>query len=147
MRLVDLYYKIISNYRKEMDGNREAENEIRTIRAADNKTDRLESIKYKCNISEDWITNIEEGLEYVDKAIKEERQFIAQQGEVVRIEKAKKASKATVSHLARHSNLITHVPEEEGATLVPDKVYIVVLCILFNSFYIILTLRHFSLPK
>lgn len=125
MRLVDLYYKIISNYRKEMDGNREAENEIRTIRAADNKTDRLESIKYKCNISEDWITNIEEGLEYVDKAIKEERQFIAQQGEVVRIEKAKKASKATVSHLARHSNLITHVPEEEGATLVPDKVYIV----------------------
>ena len=85
----------------------------------------MESTKYLCKINEDWVKAIEEGLEFVEKAVAEERQFIRTNGEVVPIEKVKKVSKDSVEHLAKHSEMITHVPENEGDLLVPDKLYMV----------------------
>ena len=41
------------------------------------------------------------------------------------IEKVRKISKDSVEHLAKHSDLITHVPEEEDDLLIPDKLYMV----------------------
>ena len=67
---------------------------------------------------------IEFGLPFVEKAIAEERQFIKNEGEVLDIEKVKRVSKDSVEHLARHSDLITHVPAD-GGDLIPDKIYMV----------------------
>lgn len=84
----------------------------------------MSSTKYEITIDSTWILEIESKLEYVSKAIKEERQFIRTNGEVVPIEKVKKISKDSVSHLARHSNFITHVPDDED-DIIPDKIYMV----------------------
>jgi signal transduction histidine kinase len=64
---------------------------------------------------------IETGLEFVEKAIKEERQFIHSNGEVMPIEKVKHVSRESVEHLARHSNLITK--ERDDGDMIPDQLY------------------------
>ena len=84
----------------------------------------MSSTKYEITIEPTWILEIESKLEYVSKAIKEERQFIRTNGEVVPIEKVKKISKDSVSHLARHSNFITHVTDDDK-DIIPDKIYMV----------------------
>lgn len=125
MRLIDLLYRAFNAYRQQTENNTNSQKERKVIKQTNIKEDELTSIKHNCIIESDWIENIEEGLIYIEKAIREERQFIRTEGEVVPIEKAKRASKATVAHLARHSGLITRLPEKEGDTLVPDKLYIV----------------------
>lgn len=125
MSQLDVYYRAFKQYRKETADNSACEKERKQIIAANSDSDRLESTKYLCRIDDDWIKAIEEGLEFVEKAVAEERQFIRSNGEVVPIEKVKKVSKDSVEHLAKHSDLITHVPEKEGDQLVPDKLYMV----------------------
>ncbi|MDE6411022.1 MAG: hypothetical protein K2L02_00600 [Clostridia bacterium] len=125
MTQLDVYYRAFKAYRKETADNSACEKERKKIIAANSDLDRLESTKYLCKINEDWVKAIEEGLEFVEKAVAEERQFIRTNGEVVPIEKVKKVSKDSVEHLAKHSEMITHVPEHEGDQLVPDKLYMV----------------------
>lgn len=124
MRLIDLYFRAFRNYRKYTQNNSDSQKERKIIRFANMKDDQLTSIKYTCEIDEVWINNIEEGLKYIEKAIREERQFILSQGEVVNIEKVKRTSKDSVYHLARHSNLITRTPKEKES-IVPEKLYMV----------------------
>ena len=76
-----------------------------------------------CTIDEDWVNAIEAGLVHIEKAIKEERQFIRSNGEVVPIEKVKHVSKDSVEHLSKHSNLIAR--EIEGEDIIPDHLYTV----------------------
>jgi len=97
----------------------------KTFSHANQQSDRFTSIKYQCEIETDWIENIEEGLVFVEKAIREDRQFIRTEGEVVTIEKVKKVSKTSVEHLSRHGNFITRAPKEKTGDLIPDKLYIV----------------------
>ena len=125
MTQLDAYYRAFKEYRKETADNSACDKERKKIIAANSDFDRLESTKYLCKINEDWVKAIEEGLEFVEKAVAEERQFIRTNGEVVPIEKVKKVSKDSVEHLAKHSEMITHVPENEGDQLVPDKLYMV----------------------
>ena len=73
----------------------------------------------------EWIRRIEKGLEFVEKAVMENRQFIQVNGEVVPIEKVKRVSKHSVEHLAKHSNLITRIPENPEDPLIPDGIYMV----------------------
>lgn len=125
MTQLDVYYRAFKEYRKETADNSACEKERKKIIAANSDLDRLESTKYLCKINDDWVKAIEEGLEFVEKAVAEERQFIRTNGEVVPIEKVKKVSKDSVEHLAKHSDMITHVPENEDDQLVPDKLYMV----------------------
>lgn len=88
----------------------------------------MSSIKYKVSIEQDWILEIESKLEYLSKAIAEERQFITSEGDVIPIEKVKHVSVESVKHLARHANLITHVSDEDDedtSDLTPDKILMV----------------------
>ncbi len=80
--------------------------------------------RYRCTVETDWVERIEEGLPYIEKAIMENRQFILQNGTTVQIDKAKRISKSSVEHLARHSEMITHEPEN-GGDLIPDKIFMV----------------------
>ena len=125
MDLLDIYYRAFKGYRKETVKSNLCEKERRAIVSANEESDKLTSTKYVVTIEEDWVKAIEDGLEFVEKAVGEERQFITSNGEVVPIEKIRKISKDTVVHLAKHSDMITHLPEEEGATIVPDQLYMV----------------------
>ncbi len=125
MNILDIYYRALKEYRKETLENTLCEKDRKAIVQANADGDKLNTTKYLCVIDEEWITKIEEGLEFVEKAVQEERQFIRVNGEVVPIEKVKRISKDSVEHLAKHSEMITHVPENEGDTVVPDKLYMV----------------------
>ncbi len=125
MTLLDIYYRAFKGYRKQTADNTGCEKDRLAITEANVEEDRLQSTKYLCKIEEDWIKAIEEGLVFVEKAVAEERQFIRTNGEVVPIEKVRKISKDSVEHLAKHSDMITHVPEEEDDLLIPDKLYMV----------------------
>ena len=125
MNLLDFYYRAFKVYRAETENNRSCVRDRNIFSRHDLEFDHFKVTKYLCTINSDWIEAIEKGLEFVEKAVQEERQFIRVNGEVVPIEKAKKVSKYSVEHLAKHSNMITHIPEDEDAPIIPDSIYMV----------------------
>lgn len=125
MNILDIYYRAFKEYRKETFNSTLCEKDRKMLKQANTDADKLNTTKYLCIIDNEWVKAVEEGLEFVEKAVLEERQFIRVNGEVVPIEKVKHISKDSVEHLAKHSEMITHVPEEEGANIVPDKLYMV----------------------
>lgn len=70
-------------------------------------------------IDMDWVLAMEEALPYIQKAIDEQRRFIMQVENVVRVEKAKKITTDSVKHLAQHTNFIAKV---EGDMVTPNKI-------------------------
>lgn len=125
MTLLDIYHRAFKSYRRETADNSGCEKDRKSLLPSETDEDKLESVKYLCKIEEDWVKAIEDGLEFVEKAVAEERQFIRTNGEVVPIEKVRRISKDSVEHLAKHSEMITHVPEHPGDLLIPDKLYMV----------------------
>ena len=121
MNQLDVYYRALTNYRAQTRENRECTALRKAMAQADPQNDKIEVTRNVCTVDEDWIIAIEKGLVFVEKAIKEERQFIYSQGEVEPIEKVKHVSKGSVIHLAKHSNLITK--EQEGEDIIPDQLY------------------------
>lgn len=123
MDTLDVYYRALVDYRKNTKENKELSTLRSTIKNSNTSNDLIEITRHVFTVEEDWIKAIEEGIVHIEKAIAEERQFIRSNGEVVPIEKAKRVSKDSVSHLARHSNLITKKVDEKN--LVPDQIYTV----------------------
>ena len=72
-------------------------------------------------IDMDWVEAIEEALPYIRKAIDEQRRFIKQIDNIVRIELAKKTGPNSVKHLSQHTNYITKV---EGDMVTPNKILV-----------------------
>ena len=123
MHELDIYYRAMRRMRDDTGTNDKCRRFTTAVKRAPTEKDRMSAHRTVCHIEEDWVSFIEAHLPYVEKAIKEDRQFIRREGETVEIGKAKKVSRDSVEHLARHSELITHVPEE-GEMLIPDKIYI-----------------------
>lgn len=118
-----LLYRALLDYKRITSNDAELQRLLEVIKTANDQNDSLILTKNKCNIDLDWVETIEEGIKFVEKAIREERQFITSEGEVIEIEKVKSVSRETVEHLAKHSELITRVTE--GEDLTPDKLYTV----------------------
>ena len=118
-------YRAFIDYRKVTATDSDLKRERKTYKFIDKDLEYFEAIKINCTIEEDWVKEIESKIEYVTKAVNEERQFIETIGEVVPIEKVKKVSKDSVKHLAKHSNLITKLPENEEDDIIPEKLYMV----------------------
>lgn len=123
MSQTDILYRAFLEYKK-LTADKSFKGEKEGIKNAESLNELLEAKVYVCKIENDWIEQIEEGLKYVSEAIAEAHQFIRSDGEVVPIEKIKKVSKASVEHLAKHSNFITRLPKE-GEEIIPDKIYFV----------------------
>ena len=70
-------------------------------------------------IDMDWVIDIEDALPYIQKAIDEQRRFIKQVENVVRIELAKKVGPDSVKHLSQHTNYIAKV---ENGMVTPNKI-------------------------
>ncbi len=123
MQELDIYYRALRQLRRDTATNDKCRRFTGAVKRAATDGDSLCAQRTRCHIEEDWVSFIETHLPYVEKAIKEDRQFIRREGETVEIGKAKKVSRDSVEHLARHSELITHLPEEDEM-LIPDKIYI-----------------------
>ena len=121
MDKLSTYYRAFLEYRKVTKEKKHCSNLVNSIKSSNTNNDLIEVTKHIFTVDEDWIIAIEEGLVHIEKAIAEERQFIRVNGEVVPIEKAKRVSKDSVSHLSRHSNLITRKVDLDD--LVPDQIY------------------------
>ena len=120
MNRLDVYYRALRAYRG-VTANRQCEDFRRVVAEANTENDEITVSRNICTVEEDWMDAIEAGLVFVEKAIREERQFIHSNGEVLPIEKVKHVSKESVQHLARHSNLITK--ERRGEDMIPDHLY------------------------
>lgn len=72
-------------------------------------------------IDMDWVEAIEEALPYIQKAIDEQRRFIKQIDNVVRIELARKTGPDSVKHLSQHTNYIAKV---ENGMVTPNKILV-----------------------
>lgn len=70
-------------------------------------------------IDMDWVEAIEQAIPYIQNAIDEQRRFIKQVDNVVRIELAKKIGPDSVKHLSQHTNFIAKV---EGDMVTPNKI-------------------------
>ena len=123
MDQLDVYYRALLDYKNAILANSDCLKLNNAFLSADADTDKLVITRAYCKIDEEWVSEIENGLVFVEKAIKEDRQFILSQGEVIPIEKVKSVSKESVQHLAKHSDLISEY--EEGEDIIPDKLYTV----------------------
>lgn len=123
MNQLDVYYRALLEYRALTQKDRDTERLARAISEANTDSDKITVTRRLCQIDNEWVTEIEKGLVFVEKAIREERQFIYSNGEVVPIEKVKSVSKESVVHLAKHSELITRIHDSDD--VVPDKIYTV----------------------
>lgn len=122
MNQSDAYYRALLAYKKLTAEQRDCRRDSHTFAEAEGE-ERITVTRMICTVDEAWVNAIEAGLVHIEKAIKEERQFIYSNGEVIPIEKVKQVSKDSVEHLARHAELITRAPE--GEDLIPDKLYTV----------------------
>ena len=73
-------------------------------------------------VDELWLSKCEEALPHIKEAIEQYRSLIKKEGEVVRIDRAKRPSKDSVTHLARHSNYIKTITDD--GRLAPEEIYI-----------------------
>ena len=121
MEQLDVYYRALWDLKKQIGENRDCIAARKSLADAEHKEEAISVKRVICTVEEDWIEAIEQGLVHIEKAIKEERQFIRSNGEIVPIEKVRHVSKESVQHLAKHSDMITHVQESED--LIPDKLY------------------------
>lgn len=89
------------------------------LKDGDKGEDRLDGKTNEKVIDMEWVVAIEETLPYIQKAIDEQRRFIKQVDNVVRIELAKKIGPDSVKHLSQHTNFIAKV---EGDMVTPNKI-------------------------
>ena len=123
MNQLDTYFRALTEYSKETKSNREIVSLTEHLIESEPIKEALLVKRAVCIIDEEWVNEIEKGLVYIEKAIKEERQFILSNGEVIPIEKVKGISRHSIEHLSRHSNLITRY--DGGDDIVPDGLYTV----------------------
>ena len=91
----------------------------RSMADSDDGTDVLNGRTHEKVIDMDWVLAFEDALPYIQNAIDEQRRFIQQVENVVRIEKAKRITTDSVKHLAQHTNYIAKV---EGDKVTPNKI-------------------------
>jgi hypothetical protein len=122
---LDLLYRSYKEYRKNTAQNSESISFREASKKSNPGGDSVVVKTQTVEIEEDWVKAIEEGLVYLEKAVQEDRQFIRNNGEVVPIEKARRVSKTSVEHLARHADYITRKPADASDDIVPDKILMV----------------------
>ena len=127
MKNLDTLYEAYQNYKKLCVLDNDTDRFMRAyMNVKDRDSENVTTIFSVCHIEQDWVEAIEIGLPFFEKAIKEERQFIRNDGEVLPIEKIRKTSKDSIQDLAKHANYITHeAPDDVETEVLPDKMLMI----------------------
>ena len=127
MKNLDTLYEAYQNYKKLCIVDNDTDRFFRSyMNVKDRASEDIVSIYSVCHIEQDWVNAIEVGIPFFEKAIREERQFIRNDGEVLPIEKIRKTSKTSIQDLAKHANYITHeAPEDAETEVLPDKMLMI----------------------
>ena len=127
MKNLDILYEAYQNYKKLCVVDNDTDRFLRAYMAVkDRDSEDITTVFSVCHIEQDWVEAIETGLPFFEKAIKEERQFIRNDGEVLPIEKIRKTSKDSIQDLAKHANYITHeAPDDLETEVLPDKMLMI----------------------
>ena len=127
MKNLDTLYEAYQNYKKLCVVDNDTDRFMRAYMAIkDRDSENVTTVFSVCHIEQDWVEAIEVGLPFIEKAIKEERQFIRNDGEVLPIEKIRKTSKDSIQDLAKHANYITHeAPDNLETEVLPDKMLMI----------------------
>ena len=96
MKQLDVYYRALLQYRALTLQNRDCTMQRKAFAQANTSADRMTITRMICTVEEEWLDEIEKGLIFIEKAIKEERQFIYSNGEVEPIEKVKSISSTAI---------------------------------------------------
>jgi hypothetical protein len=127
MQSIDLFYRSFYEFKKQLETDKDSVPLIRFAQSL-NKTihEDITINYYECTIQEDWVLELERALPFLEKAIKEERQFIRNDEDVLPIEKIRRTSRQSVQDLSKHSDYITRKPDPlDNVAVVPDKLMIV----------------------
>ena len=127
MKNLDILYEAYQNYKKLCVVDNDTDRFMRAyMNVKDRESENIVTVFSVCHIEQDWVEAIETGLPFIEKAIKEERQFIRNDGEVLPIEKIRKTSKDSIQDLAKHANYITHeAPDDLETEVLPDKMLMI----------------------
>ncbi len=125
MEQLDYFYRAFKDYKANLEGNREDHLFKKASQPLKKDPNYISKIKVECKIDEDWINEIESKVVYLEKCIKEDRQFIRNEGEVLPIEKIRRVSKESISDLAKHSDYITKLPDAEQENVLPEKLLMI----------------------
>ena len=118
--IMDQYHRALKRFREELTETK-ATAKLRGLISRNGRHDeKLSDVSFDIQIENDWMERIETAIPHLEAAIREDRQFIKSEGNISPIERVRKVSRSSVEHLARHSEMITHVPDE-GEDLIPDK--------------------------
>lgn len=120
---LDLQHRGYTAYLRETTDTDICRQWLGRILGARTSEEKIDTVFLDCRVITDWVEQIEKALPYVEKAVRESRQFILRQGQTVPVEKVKRVSRTSVEHLSRHSELITTMPES-GDELLPDKLHV-----------------------
>lgn len=127
MNSLDLIYRAFLEYKKQISQDKDTL-EIKRFAHSLNKAhhENLEIIYYECTIKEDWIVAIEKALPFLENAIREDRQFISNNQDILPIEKVRKTSRQSIQDLSKRSDYITRKPDPNNpASITPDKLMII----------------------
>ena len=73
-------------------------------------------------IDMEWVEAIEDTLPYIERAIEQQRRFIKQIENIVKVELARKTGPESVKHLSQHTNFIAKV--EDNGRIIPNKLLV-----------------------
>ncbi|MBR5712232.1 MAG: DUF2357 domain-containing protein [Lachnospiraceae bacterium] len=121
--IMDRLHRAAKRFGEELGDAKEIRKLRDALMRAGTKSESLRGVYFDVTIDEEWIARIERAIPHLEAAIREDRQFIKTEGNITSIERVRKVSRSSVEHLARHSEMITHVPEE-GQDLIPDKLQV-----------------------
>jgi hypothetical protein len=127
MNSVDIFYRAFTEYKKLIAQDKDSLAMQRFARSLNKvQHENLQIIYYECTIKEDWIIALEKALPFLEKAIKEDRQFIRNNEDILPIEKVRKTSRQSIQDLSKHSDYITRKPDANNpANITPDKLMII----------------------
>jgi hypothetical protein len=127
MNSVDIFYRAFTEYKKLIAQDKDSL-AMQRFALSLNKAqhENLQIIYYECTIKEDWIIALEKALPFLEKAIKEDRQFIRNNEDILPIEKVRKTSRQSIQDLSKHSDYITRKPDPNNpANITPDKLMVI----------------------
>ena len=107
LKILDLYKatptNVLSNFNKKIQSNYS-----------------ISSNSEKLEVNFEWLELMEETIIYIDNILRNPNRFIINEEEVVKVEQARRVTVESIKHLAKHTNLIQEITEDDEVK--PSKI-------------------------